>query len=155
MPNQDTHVDLHVQTGAPPDDKWKTCTDGAGKDLEFCCKYTGGDWPADDPVPPAGGPGYFQAKTGQGAKTVHLTLVADDIWGNNPNSHGFRITGFTYTPPNAELSMVGNAAHKRQIIDKASVDVSDGTYTIVVDFKDGPDGSETYNIHCDPGWRNN
>ncbi len=149
MVNPETHVDLHVQTGAPPDDTWKTCTDGAGSDIDFCCKYTGGDWPDSE----GGGPGFFQAKTGQGAKTVNLTLVADDIW--HPNSHGFKITGFTYTPPNAELSMVGNAPHKRQIIDKASVDVSDGTYTIIVAFKDGPDGPETDNIHCDPGWRNN
>ena len=153
MPNPPTNVELHVKTGAPPDDTWKTCT-GSDPEGEFCCKYTGGDWPADDPAPPGGGPGYFQAKTGQGAKTVHLSLVVDDIWHeNNPNSHGFRITDLIYDP-DGELDMVGNAPHERQIIDKASVDVPDGTYTIVVAFKDGVDGPETHNIQCDPGWRN-
>ena len=146
--NRDAHVDLHVQKGEPKDpDGWKKCTED-NPETDFWCKYTGGDWPED-------GPGSFQAKTGKGTKTVHLKLKVDDIWHeNNSNSHGFRITDLIYDP-DGELDMVGNAPHERQIKDAASVDVPDGTYTIVVAFKDGPDGAETYNIRCDPGWRNN
>ena len=147
MPNPDTHVQLHVQTGAPPDNTWKKCKDGADNEINFRCKYTGGDWSAN-------GPGSFESDTGQGVKTVHLTLVADPIWNeNNPNSHGFRITGMTYDPDNGELSMVGNASHVRQILDQSGIDVEEGTYTIIVAYKPET-GDPNYDIHCDPGWRN-
>lgn len=147
MPNPETHVQLHVQKGEPKDpDAWKKCTKD-GEKTDFWCMYTGGDWPED-------GPGSFQAKTGQGSKTVNLSLVANPIWSNNPNSHGFRITDLTYDP-DGELSMVGEAPHVRQLIDNASVDVlPKGTYTIIVAFKDGPGGKPVEDIHCDPGWRN-
>ena len=155
MANPETHVHLHVQTGLPPDTAWKKCTDGADNEIDFCFKYTGGDYPANDPVLPIGGPGFFQSKTGQGVKTVHLMLVADSIWIKpNPNSHGFRITTMTCEPHCEQLSMVGGAPAVRQILDQSDIDVEQGTYTIIVAYK--PDGGNpNYDIHCDPGWRNN
>lgn len=156
MPNSNTNVQLDVQTGAPPDNTWKKCTDGAGNEIDFCCKYTGGNYPADDPDPPPGGPGFFQATKGQGAMTAHVSLVAADIW-QGPNGNGFKITDIdiTYDPPNPtnpNISVNGSGSTQRQIVDKAE-DVQIGDYTVVVAHRD-KNGTEVHDIHCDPGWRN-
>ena len=147
----DTNVELDVQTGAPPDNTWKKCTDSAGTEINFCCKYTGGDWPASE----NGGPGYFQATGNRGvAKHVRVTLVAADIWQpNNPTSHGFRITDIEFTPDPSDCSVQGADPAHRIILD-VNNNIQEGTYTVVVAYK-SEDGTEVDDIHCDPGWRNN
>ena len=59
MANTKVHLDVQTGTGTPPNG-WKKCTNSAGAEIDFACKYTGGNWPADDPLPPPGGPGFFQ-----------------------------------------------------------------------------------------------
>ena len=159
----DTHITLYVQKDEPDDpDGWKRCTkDGA--DTDFWCKYEGGNYPANDPVPPPGGPGYFQTVTPNDNVPFHanITLVADEIWTPAPTAHGFKITGvdITYVPPgpsDPQLSVVGAGPTQRTIIDKNTVPGQKGTYTVIVAFKDEPpNGLETDDLHCDPGWRNN
>jgi hypothetical protein len=148
MSNENTQIELEVKTGSPPDSSWKKCTDSSGNEIDFSCRYSGGDWSS-------GGAGAFQAIVGEGAKTAHLTLNADHIWQPaNPNSYGFRIEDVEIEPPNSDCSLQGGGtASQRQIVDKAE-NIQEGTYTVIVAHKTEDGQTITEGIHCDPGWRN-
>lgn len=148
LQNEVTHVELQIRKTRPTQASgWKRCSSPSGSVLSYWCRYLGGDWSG-------GGPGGFGAKVGQGAKTVHLRLKAYAFWNTaNPKSHGFRITGMNYAPANGQLSLKGNAPNQRQIIDLATVSVSEGSYEIRVAHKSS-NGTVTKDIICDPGWRN-
>jgi hypothetical protein len=148
----DTSVDLDVQTGSPPDDTWTICKDGTGANINYCCKFTGGDWPADDPNG-AGGPGYFQATGNRGvAKHVRVELVATPIW-RGPNGNGFKITDIEITPYPSDCSVQGADPAHRIILD-VNNNLQEGTYTVIVAHK-SEGGTVVNDINCHPGWRNN
>lgn len=150
MPIPDTPVKLDVQSGSPPDDTWKKCQDSAGADIDFCCQFTGGNWPDGQ-----GGPGCYQATgRGNGTLTVHLKLEAKPIWTGN-NGSGYKITDVTFDPDNGQCSASGNAPDQRQILDKNDEAVEPfAKYTVVVAYRAGTSG-DGKDLYCHPRWRNN
>ena len=100
---------------------------------------------------------------------MHLNLEVENnlIWREkNPQSYGFRIAdAMEYVPTDSnQLSLNGNAADVRQIVDKADTRVGSapgdvpGEYTILLDYKASastPASEIVEDIPCHPGWRNN
>jgi hypothetical protein len=142
-------VTLNLAAGTQPGKDWQQCVDASGAGVAgFWYKFSGGNWPGGA----GGGPGNFETLLST-KLNVQLSLVASNIWGIGGSDQGFRIAYLTYEPANGDLSMKGEAPHHRTIVDHAKVEVTNGTYAIVVAHKSDTDVI-TPGLHCHPGWRN-
>ena len=149
----DTTVKLAVKKGALPEppDGWKKCKDGDGTEIDFHCKYTGGNTAADD-----GSWEFDHDDTGNSGKNIQVQLDDTDIW-HGPKGNGFKITDIEITydgnPPDKDLSVQGEGPTHRTI-KNANKHAQEGDFTVVVAHRDA-DGTVVEDIHCDPGWKNN